>query len=147
MRVILIVFSLVSVACVEGQFWKYPQGFIESLAWSRKGRTNIQTSRDEIPTTQRNNETTERIDDITERTTNLTTPSFTSLTTPIWSRVDNSTETVTPPEFDEETFQDTSTPEMGTTEEPRDNHRLNDFYLTRREKPQVKIASNISQVS
>lgn len=43
---------------------------------------------------------------------------------------------------------DTTTQEVtGTTEEPRDNHRVHDFYLSKREKPQVKIASNISQVS
>ncbi|XP_065166311.1 mucin-2 [Atheta coriaria] len=44
------------------------------------------------------------------------------------------------------TFYDTTTQEAtGTTEEPRDNHRQHDFYLSKREKPQVKIATNISQ--
>jgi hypothetical protein len=46
------------------------------------------------------------------------------------------------------TFMETTTQEdPGTTEEPRDNHHVPDFYLNKREKPQVKIASNISQVS
>lgn len=43
---------------------------------------------------------------------------------------------------------DTTTQEVtGTTEEPRDNHGLHDVYLSKREKPQVKNASSISQVS
>lgn len=47
------------------------------------------------------------------------------------------------------TLDTTITPETaGTTEEPRDNHhRVPDFYLKRPEKPEVKTASNISQVS
>lgn len=49
---------------------------------------------------------------------------------------------------DASTLPDSTTQEVtGTTEEPRDNHRVHDFYLSKREKPQVKIASNISQVS
>lgn len=46
------------------------------------------------------------------------------------------------------TLSDITTQDVtGTTEEPRDNHQAHDFYLSKREKPQVKIASNISQVS
>lgn len=166
MRVIIL--SLVSmIVFVDCQFWKYPQSFLENFAWARKGRTaNMQTSQDATATTtttQRNNETTERIEDFTTlmrlaQTTNLstikmkyTTQSFTSATTLLTSsKVDLDKETITPSDIedDDTSFQDTSTQEeMGTTEEPRDNHRLNDFYLSRREKPQVKIASNISQVS
>ncbi|KAK9718879.1 hypothetical protein QE152_g22961 [Popillia japonica] len=164
MRVIIL--SLVSmIVFVDCQFWKYPQSFLENFAWARKGRTaNMQTSQDATATTtttQRNNETTERIEDFTTlmrlaQTTNLstikmkyTTQSFTSATTLLTSsKVDLDKETITPSDIedDDTSFQDTSTQEeMGTTEEPRDNHRLNDFYLSRREKPQVKIASNISQ--
>ncbi|KAF5281331.1 hypothetical protein FQR65_LT02962 [Abscondita terminalis] len=44
------------------------------------------------------------------------------------------------------TLYDTTTQDVTrTTEEPRDNHHVHDFYLSKREKPQVKIASNISQ--
>ncbi|GJQ67051.1 hypothetical protein Trydic_g21951 [Trypoxylus dichotomus] len=143
--------SVLTIPFVDCQFWKYPQSFMENFAWARKGRTtNIQSGQE--LTTQRNNETTtEKIEDLATTIRlgqKYTTSSFTSVTTLVTSpRVDNETETVTPFDDEEETsFQDASTQdEMGTTEEPRDNHQLNDFYLTRREKPQVKIASNISQ--
>lgn len=46
------------------------------------------------------------------------------------------------------TLVETTTHEVtATTEEPRENQRTHEFYLSKREKPQVKISSNISQVS
>ena len=45
------------------------------------------------------------------------------------------------------TILDITQEDTGTTEEPRDNHHIHDFYFGKREKPQIKITSNISQVS
>lgn len=132
MRVITLISFVSTLACtVDGQFWKYPQSFMGQL-WTRKGRTSNAdvTTTLAITTLQKESESTERFEDgSSERSTSL--------------RVENGTETVTASDG----IFETSTQEMLTTEEPRDNHRLSEFYLTKREKPQIKIASNISQVS
>lgn len=45
------------------------------------------------------------------------------------------------------TGDDTTFLEFATTEELRDLSRTHEFYLTKRNKPQIKISTNISQVS
>ncbi|KAF5303765.1 hypothetical protein FQA39_LY09838 [Lamprigera yunnana] len=78
-------------------------------------------------------------------------------TTPIWTTVLLTTLspitirkpisiTIDTTQTETSTLLDITTQDVtGTTEEPRDNHHVHDFYLSKREKPQVKIASNISQ--
>lgn len=68
-------------------------------------------------------------------------------TTVALTTMPNSTATATT--TDASTLLDSTTQDVTvTTEESRDNHRVHDFYLNKREKPQVsKITSNISQVS
>ncbi|XP_031335869.1 uncharacterized protein LOC116165508 isoform X2 [Photinus pyralis] len=92
-----------------------------------------------------------------QKTKPPTTLTQTATATPIWTTVvlttlspttirkSNPTTTGTT-ETEMSTILDTTTQDaIGTTEEPRDNHHVHDFYLSKREKPQVKIASNISQ--
>lgn len=83
------------------------------------------------------------------------------VTSPAWTTVPITTQTATKPQksanvttvtatvTEASTLLDTTTQEVtGTTEEPRDNHRVHDFYLNKREKPEVKTASNnVTQVS
>ncbi|KAK5639242.1 hypothetical protein RI129_011734 [Pyrocoelia pectoralis] len=92
-----------------------------------------------------------------QKTKPPTTFTQTVTTTPIWTTVQLTTlspttikksnpTTVEATETETSTLLDTTTQDVtGTTEEPRDNHHAHDFYLSKREKPQVKIASNISQ--
>ncbi|KAF2898224.1 hypothetical protein ILUMI_07952 [Ignelater luminosus] len=62
----------------------------------------------------------------------------------------HTTTTSTPAEIRTQTstILDVTTQEITeTTEEPRDNHRVHDFFLSKHGKPHVKVTSNISQVS
>lgn len=116
MRAIVLIVAVFAVH-VDCQFWKYPQDLLGGFSWLRQSKTVQET-----PTsTEASNATEAR----TWGTSKQTTTAGTDATT----LVDSTTQEVT-----------------GTTEEPRDNHRVHDFYLSKREKPQVKIASNISQV-
>lgn len=130
MRSFLILFALVFVAQVNSQFWKYPQEFFNSFSWLRQGKTSTENrssiATTTLPVTIQVNST--KLEEYTESTT--------------------STGTSSEEESSSTSLPDTTTQEVtGTTEEPRDNHRVHDFYLSKREKPEVKIASNISQVS
>ncbi|RZC31778.1 hypothetical protein BDFB_001312 [Asbolus verrucosus] len=169
MRVIIFVVILCAVH-VESQFWKYPQQLLST--WLRQGKTGSDkvttippiiisnlTAKTAV-TTKSLPKTTLPVKIETKRptkaktvTTQITTVKtttlpptttkrfFTTLTTKkLFLTSSASTET--------STLMETTTHEVtATTEEPRENHRTHEFYLSKREKPQVKIASNISQVS
>ncbi|XP_050519448.1 uncharacterized protein LOC114339964 [Diabrotica virgifera virgifera] len=143
MRAILFM-SLLCAVRVESQFWSSPN-FLQS--WFRQAKNELKreitTNRpDTIITTWKITETT--IPYVkTETTTKIpSTIIFSSETTPRKLSLVTSTITST----DGSTIYDTTNSDVtGTTEEPRDNSRNHDFYLSKRERPQIKISTNISQ--
>ncbi|EFA11430.1 uncharacterized protein dsx-c73A [Tribolium castaneum] len=157
------VFIFVAILCavhVESQFWKYPQQLIST--WLRQGKTGSDKvttippatvaklttkppvtkgaplkSESKRPTKAKTTmgATTAKTTMVPVTTTKL---NGTVTTRRIISTSSAATET--------STIVETTTHEVtATTEEPRENQRTHDFYLSKREKPQVKIASNISQ--
>uniref|UniRef100_A0A6P7GRM3 T-cell immunoglobulin and mucin domain-containing protein 4-like n=1 Tax=Diabrotica virgifera virgifera TaxID=50390 RepID=A0A6P7GRM3_DIAVI len=144
MRAILFM-SLLCAVRVESQFWSSPN-FLQS--WFRQAKNELKreitTNRpDTIITTWKITETT--IPYVkTETTTKIpSTIIFSSETTPRKLSLVTSTITST----DGSTIYDTTNSDVtGTTEEPRDNSRNHDFYLSKRERPQIKISTNISQM-
>lgn len=115
-----IIVAIFANVLVDAQSWDYPRQFLSTFPWLRQGKNANGT----IWTTVA-----------------LTTTASTT------SRKMNSTATAVTTEAS--TLQDSTTQDVTvTTEESRDNHRVHDFYLNKREKPQLsKITSNISQVS
>lgn len=68
-------------------------------------------------------------------------------TTPISSSTEKSTTAFTTSTVNEgSTVYDTTFLDSATTEELRDISRTHEFYLSKRNKPQIKISTNISQV-
>ncbi|KAJ3640155.1 hypothetical protein Zmor_003471 [Zophobas morio] len=154
------VFIFVAILCavqVESQFWKYPQEFLSS--WLRQGKTGSDKVTTVAPTTL--NLTTRGLPKTTlpakrptkaKGTTVEVTTAKTTMVPLTTTRKINGTLTTkrifSTSSFATETstFMETTTHEVTvTTEEPRENQRTHEFYLSKREKPQVKIASNISQ--
>ncbi|XP_018328635.1 cell wall protein DAN4 [Agrilus planipennis] len=68
-------------------------------------------------------------------------------TTASTAQVKNTTQAVVTSSTDFSTLlvESTTPDSQGTTIESRDNHRVHHFYMSKHEKPQVKIVSNISQ--
>ncbi|CAH0562694.1 unnamed protein product [Brassicogethes aeneus] len=151
---VLVLFAMLCVAVqVDSQYWNNPQEFLST--WFRQGKTGNLTS--EKPTTTIL--TTTPLQTTTQAQTvtmTKTTPSWTTVPLTTQQQASTTTKTTTQQKANITTTSSTTTeavtvPETtthestGTTEEPRDNHRTHDFYLSKREKPQVKIATNISQ--
>lgn len=164
MRAVTVIAVVLAVQ-VNSQFWKYPQEFLNNFSWLRQAKTADATRATDVPAPfsgstatlstasepqapLKTNVTsaTVRKAEITERASSPTSPVTTSYTTT--AKRQTTTTMVATATTDASTILDSTTQEVtGTTEEPRDNHRVHDFYLSKREKPQVKIAANISQVS
>lgn len=163
MRVIIIFAALLCAGQAESEFWKYPQQFFTT--WLRQGKTG---SEDKVTTIQANANTnfTKEPSKSLPRTTvpvKIQTKkpkikaTVTSVTTTVPVTIiekSSSSATIKQLSFSEttentSTFVDTTTSEViaTSTEQLRENQRTHDFYLSKREKPQIKIASNISQVS
>lgn len=163
MRAVTVIAVVLAVQ-VNCQFWKYPQEFLNNFSWLRQAKTanttrvtdlpvQFSSSTASLPTVSEplalpKNATsaTVRKTEITDRASLPTSPVTTSYTTT--ARRQTTTTMGATATTDASTILDSTTQDVtGTTEEPRDNHRVHDFYLSKREKPQVKIAANISQVS
>lgn len=163
MRVIIIFVAILCAGQAESQFWKYPQQFFSS--WLRQGKTG---SEDKVTTIQANTNTdfTEGTSKSLSRTTVpvkietkkprvKATITPVTMTVPVTTIEKSSNSATTKRQYFTETtetastFVDTTTHEVTATssEHLRENQRTHDFYLSKREKPQIKIASNISQVS
>ncbi|KAG5899456.1 hypothetical protein JTB14_015309 [Gonioctena quinquepunctata] len=154
MRVIILVCVLCATEA-NSQFWNNPQNFFQN--WLRQPKSGLKRetttklpSTATITTTKKTAETTVPYSTKIESTTQLpklpptiaisdTTVSSTSRKFTITSSIGTSTEAST-------VFETTTYDVTGTTEEPRDNSRTHDFYVSKREKPHIKIIStNISQ--
>ncbi|KAH0819268.1 hypothetical protein GEV33_003519 [Tenebrio molitor] len=163
MRVVILVVILCAVH-VDSQFWTYPQQLIST--WLRQGKTgsdkvtalpptppaNLTTKTS--PTTKGLQKTTLPAKSETKRplkikTTQVTTVKTTMVPISTTKRLNATTRrivTTSSAATEATPFDETTTHEpTATTEEPRENQRTHEFYLSKREKPQIKIASNISQ--
>lgn len=122
LRTAAAVIALLAVAHVDAKGWDHPKQVLGTLSWLRQGKAAGEKN-----------------------------PNGTVWTTVALTTIQATTPRKTATAFTTEasTLQDSTTQDVTvTTEESRDNHRVHDFYLNKREKPQVsKIASNISQVS
>nr|CAH7726333.1 unnamed protein product [Callosobruchus chinensis] len=160
MRVIF-TFLVLCVVNVRPQIWQYPQKILDT--WFRQGKTDGM------------HYTTFSAPDFTLKTVTKTSLSATDSTTvhdstPTVSKANNITtvattsvdmgSTVTPTAFSKKstlstvgstvfepsTTDEITTPDnLETTEESRDSSRTHEIYLPKKEKPLIKIASNISQ--
>lgn len=148
MRALLLIGLLCAVR-VESQFWNNPNFFQN---WFRQPKNDLKReittkSPTTITTTRKLQETTRTLQETTTKFETVTkippTISYSAETTP--RKLTTITSTVT--STDGSTIYDTTSDVTGTTEEPRDNSRTHDFYLSKRERPQIKISTNISQVS
>lgn len=164
MRVIIIFAVILCAGQAESEFWKYPQQFFTT--WLRQGKTN---SENKVTTTQTNaitNYSKEATKSLprTSASVKIETkrPKFkatvtvpVTITEPVTILEKSSSSATTKRLYFTETtettstFVDTTTSELTATssEQFRENQRTHNFYLSKREKPQIKIASNISQVS
>ncbi|XP_057655543.1 uncharacterized protein LOC130893439 [Diorhabda carinulata] len=143
MRALLIVY-LLCVVRAEPQLWDSPN-LLHS--WFRQARSDLK--RDLTTKPPSSITTTKKIQETTipllksETVTKLpsTLPFYTE-TTP--KKINLITSTIS--STDGSTIYDTTVNDFTeTTEEPRDNSRNHDFYLSKRERPQIKISTNISQ--
>lgn len=146
MRALLLIGLLCAVR-VESQFWNNPNFFQN---WFRQPKNDLKReittkSPTTITTTRKLQETTRTLQETTTKFETVTkippTISYSAETTP--RKLTTITSTVT--STDGSTIYDTTSDVTGTTEEPRDNSRTHDFYLSKRERPQIKISTNISQ--
>lgn len=174
MRVLVFVGLLCAVQ-IESQsnFWDYSQNFLTKLL--RQGKNSVEriVTSTPVPTTKVVTNTSLPTKITTPYTTIFftnktqssppatpsTTATFTSTQTEssIITKTYTSTATSTTPftstlsDFSTaSTIFDTTTPDfVATTGEPRENPNSHDFYLPhiKREKPHIKMSSNISQVS
>lgn len=119
MRDVVITIAIALVA-VDAQSWDYPKQFLSTFPWLRQGKN-----------------------------ANGTIWTTVALTTMPSTTARKANTTVTAATTEASTLQDSTMQDVTvTTEESRDNHRVHEFYLNKREKPQLsKITSNISQVS
>lgn len=116
----VIIIAIVALVVVDAQSWDYPKQFLSTFPWLRKGKNANGTIWTTVSLTT--------VPSTTARKGNVT---ATAATTEVSTLQDSTTQDVTV-----------------TTDESRDNHRVHDFYINKREKPQLsKITSNISQVS
>lgn len=115
-----VVIVAIALVVVDAQSWDYPRQFLSTFPWLRQGKNANGTIWTTVALT--------------------TIPSTTA-------RKANTTLTIATTEAS--TLQDSTTQDVTvTTEESRDIHRVHDFYLNKREKPQLsKLTANISQVS
>ncbi|CAG9759571.1 unnamed protein product [Ceutorhynchus assimilis] len=173
MRVLVFV-SLLCAVHIEAQtnFWDYSQNFFSKLL--RQGKNSVERvvttpiATTLVPTTARpptkmttpsyttqmflanKTQSTTPIT-ITTTTYFTTTPTESTTITKAYTSVTTSTTPATSTVVDFSTAStvfDTTTPDfVATTGEPRENPNSHEFYLPniKREKPQIKIASNISQ--
>lgn len=173
MRVYFLI-GLLCVVNVESQFWDnnfLPNWFrVAKSANNRNATTSsIIPESTKITTTSRSNETTtvttqRNADSTTTRIRNNSTTGASKIdtdgiptkvrnvipvsTTPVPITTEKSTNVYTTSTLnDGTTFDDTTILDLVTTEESRDISRTHEFYLSKRTKPQIKVASNISQVS
>ncbi|CAG9855136.1 unnamed protein product [Phyllotreta striolata] len=135
MRAFLFI-GFLCVVKVESQFWSNPNFF---QSWFRQAKNDLKReTTTKIPTTIRLQETTLKSETVTKFPSTVpvsveTTPRKLLTVTSIVTSTDGST------------IYDTTSDITGTTEEPRDNSRTHDFYLSKRERPQIKVSTNISQ--
>lgn len=102
----------------------------------------------ETPTTRSRNKTTTALPKANSIITSTKTRNISISTTPITTSTEKSTTVFATSTLNEgSTFYDTTILDTATTEELRDISRTHEFYLSHRNKPQIKISTNISQVS
>lgn len=173
MRVIVVV-GILCVVQVESQFWDRPQNLFQS--WLRQGKTaalrdttlaspttaaamSANTSKIVSgPTTLSETNATRKLAKAKTTSTPVqfsTRMTALSTTLPVTTQSTNTARKTTLNDNGEaastltegSTVYETTTHDVtGTTEEPRDNSRTHEFYLSKREKPQIKITANLSQV-
>lgn len=173
MRVIVVV-GILCVVQVESQFWDHPQNLFQS--WFRQGKatshrevtlpppTTVATKsestvKSSVATTLTETTGTKKLakakttfiplQTSTKPTAVLTTLPVTtqSTTTARKTTLNDNSEAASTLTEGSTVYETTTHDVTGTTEEPRDNSRTHEFYLSKREKPQIKIAANLSQVS
>ncbi|CAH1153641.1 unnamed protein product [Phaedon cochleariae] len=151
MRVIILVGVLCAIRA-DSQYWNHPQKIFQG--WFRQPRMSMTTKVPSLSTKPIADTTTvltTKIDSTTVTPAKLpstlstltdTTPSSTSRR---FTGAGTTSSIGTTGTTEASTFETTNYDVTGTTEEPRDNSRTHDFYLSKREKPQIKISTNISQ--
>lgn len=169
MRVLVFV-SLLCVVQIDCQtnFWDYSQNFLAKIL-QRQGKSSAERVVTSTPVVTTPIPTSTKIQTTLYTTQSPKTPSTTLVTTSttlyttlptdsstvgknLTSITSTASVTSTIPDYSTaSTVLDTTTPDfVATTGEPRENPNSHEFYLSssiKREKPQIKISSNISQVS
>lgn len=113
----------------------------ETATVTTPGSIDLSTSRIKVKSTTGTPKVNSTASPLKERNINPV------ITTPISSSTEKSTTAFTTSTVNEgSTIYETTLLDSATTEELRDISRTHEFYLSKRNKPQIKISTNISQV-
>ncbi|XP_060536818.1 uncharacterized protein LOC132708505 [Cylas formicarius] len=159
MRIVYIV-SLLCAVQGDAQLWNYPRNILSAL--TRRGKSAdsefISTTLNPVLAADSTNLQQTNVNEQVKSTKEISTTSTAIKTTPVTSStplttiIPTNNNTLASTTFigttvtDGSTTYDSTTPDYtATTGEPRESPNSHEFYLSKRDKPEIKISSNISQ--